>query len=279
MPYLRVRRRWEGSPPYVETKTFFFATDEAEAYARATNESRGSVGWIEEQYPTTTVSPTTRAVLKALCRVSNGALYLRTGRDQFVMDVEKTVVAVAELQNDWPRETALLDSGAFLKLLDHVDYPLIEFMDDAVIVHSPVGNVVFKNIDASYLLSVIPPRIPSHDHAAVEWYVSADELSRLLKAVKKLRCSEVIADVRPADGESHIELRAQSASQQTEVSMAWSVPIAAADQPFQRADRFSARDITRLPSGGYHVRLANWKYGVWMNDALPIVFYIRCIEA
>jgi hypothetical protein len=275
MPYLKVRRRWEESPSFVESKTFFYATDEAEAYANADSEPRGADGWIEEHPFSTTVSDTTRAVLKALAAIGGGDLHLKEGFVQHA-GAPFSIIAVATLPDRWPKDTPLLNCRTFLGALDACNQPVVECGVDAITIRDRLAeNPIVMDIaydDASELQSPISlPDVP-YDHPAVECHLSTEDYRRIVKTVRALGSGQFTLDVQ---ADAVVLTSTDPRCPQRSGAYQWTVlNVRRHDPSFAQASHFGMRQIELLPTGGYTVLLGNWNYAVWVHDSLPIWFHV-----
>ena len=273
MPYLNIRRIWEDEPPYKESKTFFYTSDEAEAQTAADAEPRGAEGWKEETCGTVDISAVTRTILRNFLALSNSLLLVEGRRQQTRYGT--AVLAVAELPDVWPqRETAIYDLASFLRVLSDYTTPSIQCEHHAMVISEPTSmqKVTYRYSDPTTIRYVSPKSFP-HDHPSVEFTLSGTALAQLKKKATILKLTTML--VRVDQGQVVITV----SDPRIPTSHAFDITIPAEattvhDPKFSKSFRFGTEHILLLLKGSYAVTLADWPYGFFAHKTIPVSYYI-----
>ena len=131
----------------------------------------------------------TLTVLKSFTAI-NKSILLSAGSVLKTITPEKTLIAIANIQQEIPSDACIYDLSRFLSILSLYNDPDVEFFDKYFIISE--GKRRTKYVFADLSMIHTPPEkditIPSAD---VEVSVTADTLSSVLKAAGVLQFSEI----------------------------------------------------------------------------------------
>tara|TARA_E500000081_G_scaffold152991_1_gene186403 strand:- start:3467 stop:4129 length:663 start_codon:yes stop_codon:yes gene_type:complete len=131
----------------------------------------------------------TLTVLKSFTAI-NKSILLAAGSVIKTITPEKTLIAIANIQQEIPSDACIYDLSRFLSILSLYNDPDVEFFDKYFIISE--GKRRTKYVFADLSMIHTPPEkditIPSAD---VEVSVTADTLSSVLKAAGVLQFSEI----------------------------------------------------------------------------------------
>ena len=220
------------------------------------------------------VSSTVQKVLSNFAGIS-GSILLAEGKSQKTIAQGKSVLAIAELPDAWPRETAIYDLDKFLGILSLDAKPEIEFGEETMVIRSGSSSVNYRYSDPTTIL--VPPSkvLPTSD-PAVEFTLSEAVLSRLGKVTAMLALDQVVLRVSIEGTEKTVSVRAKDAKNPVSHTAEIIVPSEdiVAHRDFTADFNFKTEHLKMLMSGAYTVALSKWPYGFFAHKTEPVSYFI-----
>jgi hypothetical protein len=267
MPYYNIRRPWKNPDGALDWEAkLFYATDATEAHALAAREPRAAKGW-EDAESTIDVSEDALKILGNFSGISNRVV-LDEGRRQAV--AMSGLLAVAELP--WPKNTVIYDLNQFVRAVSDFTTPTIEFQNGRMVVTEPTSTDTLRYHYADPEQKSLP-----HDNPAVEFTLSEGHM----KAVKRATILDVPSIVVSVD-KGQVFFEGLDPKNPKSHTFSRDIPpenTTVHDPTFSRTFRFPIPHITRLLDGAYTVKLADWPYGVFAHQTIPIAYYISAESA
>lgn len=134
------------------------------------------------------ISKDTIAILKHFATI-NSNLMFKKGSTLSVMNVQKNVVAEAEVADTFPIDFGVYDSNEFLGIVSLFTEPDITFKEKYALISDANSSVKFYAADASVL--VIPTKKMSFPAADIEFELTAAQLQAVQKIASVLRATDV----------------------------------------------------------------------------------------
>ena len=221
-----------------------------------------------------TVSSTVQKVLKNFAGIS-GSILLAEGKSQKTISQGKSVLALAELPDAWPREPGVYDQDKFLGILSLDSKPEIEFGEEVMTITSGASSVNYRYSDPTTIL-IPPSKVLPSDNPAVEFTLSEAVLSRLGKVTSMLDLDLVVFSVSIVGDSKQVSVRAKDAKNPVSHTANIVVPS---------EDIVAHRDITvdmnikaeyfrMLMDGSYTVALSKWPYAYFTHKGEPVSYFI-----
>ena len=217
------------------------------------------------------VSDTTNKILRNFAGVSNSILLVE-GQVQKTVASGKSVLAIAELPEAWPKETGIYDLGMFLGTLSSFKQPGIEFDDDAMVISQGRSRVRYRYSDPSTILTA-PNKSLKTDNPAVEFTLNEETLTRLKKQCSLLQLESVTFSVE--DGK--VLVRAADPKNPASHAFEHEVEdetITLHDEDYSESRTFKTEYLGMLLDGSYRVALAGWPYGYFVHESEPVSYFI-----
>jgi hypothetical protein len=224
------------------------------------------------------VSDTTQKLLKNFAGLSD-QLLLNEGQKQYAALRSKAVLAIAELPEAWPRETAFYSLGNFLGVLSNYSTPAINFADKAMYIgsaesSSDVIKTMYRYSDPSVVNVVRPDKTFPVDNPAVELALTAELVSQLKKQSSQMDLKMVIITVKDDAAVVRVVDEKNSGSNEFEATL--SAQNITVHTPGEVTGRFLVEHVDKLVDGAYTVKLfaAKRGYAVFQHKTLPISYLI-----
>lgn len=219
------------------------------------------------------VSPVTLRLLKNFASISSSVL-LAEGKSQKTITSSKSVFAIAEFPDAWPKETGIFEIGKFLGALSLFSEPTIKFGDESMDIAQGASCVRYRYSDPSTIL-VAPNKVLPKDNPAISFKLSKDRLQQLNKTCALLELSSVAVVVEG----NKVAVRASDVKNPASHAFELVIPdedITTADREvmFERTIHFKTEHLTMLLDGDYEVRIAAWPYGYFKHESDPIAYYV-----
>lgn len=218
------------------------------------------------------VSETTQKILRNFASFNTGLL-LNEGQAQHTHLKSKSILAVAQLPEAWPKQTGIYNMNEFLGVLSTFKSPSIEFAEDRFTIFDPANpdlSTEYPMADPTVIGATNQAEFP-HDEPKVEFTVTQDEFNSLKKTAALM--SLLVVQVTVKKGVVTL-----AASGET-TAKAWKRVIPAdrvkvADASFDKTVKFSVEHIVLLLDGEYTIQLADWPYGYFGHKTMPVGYYI-----
>jgi hypothetical protein len=216
------------------------------------------------------VNKTTSTLLKNFSGISDSIL-LSPGTTQKTVAAGKSLLAIAEFPEAWPRETGIYSLSTFLSMLSLFQSPTVDFRDDLMVLQEGRERVKYRYSDPSTILSIAPSKSLSKDNPGVQFTLPAEALQRLKKAAALAKVEDITIEasgggviVRATDvknGASHAyEYSAEDVKQH--------------DDKFAQSQNFNVNHIGMLLDGKYEVSLGPWKWAHFKHTTEPISYFV-----
>lgn len=131
----------------------------------------------------------TLTILKSFATI-NKSIVMKPGKALRTITPEKTLIAIANLEDEFPNEAVIYDLSRFLSILSLYNDPDVEFHDKYFTIAEGKRKTKYVYADISMVISA-PEKdinIPSEDvKVSVEW----SDLQSVLKAAGVLQFSEI----------------------------------------------------------------------------------------
>lgn len=217
------------------------------------------------------ISKTTHKILKNFANISN-SLLLANGKRQSTVASGKTVLAVAELPESWPKETGIYDLSTFLSTLSLFDNPSVEFGDEEFIISKDKSRIKYRYSDPS-TIQAQPNKTLSIDKPDVTFELEEGALQQLLKTIRVLQLTAVRISVEAGD----VVVRAFDPKNSASHAFEYTVPadkVTLNNKKSKASLVFDQQHIGFLMEGSYDVRVSDWPYAYFKHKTEPVSYYV-----
>lgn len=220
------------------------------------------------------VSEKTRNILKNFAGISN-SMVLAPGKTQRTIAKGKSVLALAELPDAWPQETAIYDLNRFLASLSIFKTPTITFTETAMDIRDGGSHIGYRYSDPTTIQAATNKTLPKAD-PSVKFTLTEAGLEQIEKAAALLELDLVSVVVE--NGRT-VALEASNAANPASHRYTWEVAsgdivIPVEDSDFSRTLAFSTEHIGMLMAGAYEVSVSTWPYGYFEHKTEPVSYFI-----
>lgn len=222
------------------------------------------------------VSETTQKILKNFAAVADGVVLLE-GTHQKTVTQSKTVFALAEFPEPWPRETGIFQLGKFLGNLSLFAKPTIDFQKNVMILSDAEKvdkSVLYCYSDPTTIMAIGDKVFPK-DNPAVEFILLSSELSWAQKsaALNGLETINIIANGGKGGGVTLTAVDPKNSSSHALKMNIHPTNVTFHDETFKRTIPFRVEHLNLLLDGTYRILLSAWKYAYAMNMEIPGLNY------
>jgi hypothetical protein len=221
------------------------------------------------------ISPVTQKILKNFSSIAN-SLLLSPGTTQRTVLQSKSVFAVAELPEAWPKETALYDLSLFVGAASQFDKPAVTFEKDAMVIAQDVPGaklrVQYRYSDPS-VIEVAPTKTLPNDNEAVSFTMSSYTMNTIKKMASLLKLTHFVVTASKNGVQFTADDPKIPNSHQFSIDLVKS-DVTVNDAAFKRSMRFQLAHFAYLMDGDYEVRMSTWKYAYFVNKNAPVSYYI-----
>jgi hypothetical protein len=220
------------------------------------------------------VSEKTRNILKNFAGIDN-SIVLAPGKVQRTIAKGKSVLALAELPDAWPQETAIYDLNRFLASLSIYKNPTITFAETSMEIRDGGSHIGYRYSDPTTIQSAPNKTLPNANPSC-KFTLTEAGLEQIEKAAALLELDLVSVVVE--NGRS-VSLEASDAKNPASHRYTWEVAnsdveLPAADSDFSRTLAFSTEHIGMLMGGAYEVSVGTWPYGYFQHKTEPVAYFI-----
>jgi hypothetical protein len=220
------------------------------------------------------VSDKTQKILKNFAGISN-SIKLAAGKTQRTLSKGKSVLAIAELPEAWPQDTAIYDLNRFLGTLSIFQKPVITFETDHMVIKGEGGSRIgYRYSDPSTIQSA-PNKTLATDSPLAKFTLSEAALEQLSRSCALLELDAVSFIV---DGH---KVTVGAADAKNPASHTYSIDVPETDialptstSDYQRTLTFSTEHLAMLLTGPYEVTMAAWPYGYFTHKTEPVSYFI-----
>lgn len=217
------------------------------------------------------ISKTTHKILKNFAGISN-SLLLVEGKRQSTVASGRTVLAIAELPEAWPKQTGIYDLSTFLSTLSLFDGPKIEFGDEQFIISKDKSRIKYRYSDPS-TIQAQPSKTLKTENADVTFELPESALQQLMKTIRVLQLTAVKISVESGD----VVLRAYDPKNSTSHAFEYTVPsenVQLHNKKSKVSLPFDQQHIGYLLDGSYQVSLGDWNYAYFKHTVEPVSYYV-----
>jgi hypothetical protein len=220
------------------------------------------------------VSNTIQKILKNFAGIS-GSVLLAEGKSQKIVSQGKSVLALAEFPDAWPKETGIYDLDKFLGILSLDSKPEIEFGEESMTITSGASSVTYRYSDPSTI--IVPPSkvLPTTD-PAVEFTLSEAVLSRLNKVTSMLDLDLIVFSINVEGDTKTVTVRAKNSKNPVSHTASIVVPSEdiVAHRDFTADLNIKAENFRMLLDGAYTASVSKWPYVFFTHKAEPVSYYV-----
>lgn len=222
------------------------------------------------------VSEKTRNILKNFAGISN-SIVLAPGTTQRTIAKGKSVLALAELPDAWPQETAIYDLNRFLASLSIFKTPTITFTDTAMEIRDGGSHIGYRYSDPT-VIGAAPTKVLPYANPSCKFTLTEAGLEQIEKAAALLELDLVSVVV---ENGLTVSLEASDAKNPASHRYTWEVDTADIEIPskdsasdFSRTLSFSTEHIGMLMAGAYEVSVGTWPYGYFSHKTEPVSYFV-----
>lgn len=222
--------------------------------------------------PVFAVSETTQKILKNFSGISSQIL-LREGKSQRNCTKSKSVLALAELPEAWPKETAVFDLPKLVGTLSNFSKPGIEFGDEVMVirdVHETAQGAKYQYSDPSLILT--EDRTPELGTVVLEFTLTETTASRLKKFSGQLDLTDISIKLESGN----VVLTAFDGKNPR--SHKFEVTIPAEDVPVNDGTfggiKIKIEHFQMLLEGAYTLRFGGKPFGYFVHKTLPVSYFV-----
>jgi len=217
------------------------------------------------------ISKTTHKILKNFAGMSN-SLLLVPGEKQSTV-AGKSVLAIADLKEGWPKETGIYDLSTFLSTLSLFENPTLEFGDEAFTLSKDKSRIKYRYSDPS-TIPASPNKTLKTDNPDVTFELADSALQQLLKTIRVLQLPAVSISLEAGD----VVVRALDPKNSTSHAFEYTVPsdmVTLTNKKAKVSLVFDQQHIGYLLDGTYQVTLSSsWNYGYFQHKTEPVSYFV-----
>lgn len=216
---------------------------------------------------TVSISNDTLSILRNFSSI-NPNVALKPGQEVKTISEAKNILAIADIEEDFPVEMGIYDLNEFLSVTNLVADPLLNFSDNHVdIVGSSGSKVKYFFSDSSILTT--PQKDITMPDCEVEVSFTNDTLSQIRKAASALGHNEM--SISATDGGVNVKVFDSKDSSANIYNMQL-----ANDSDYKEGQFEFIINIANLKllDGDYDVKISSKLISEWKNVSKPVRYYI-----
>ena len=202
-------------------------------------------------------------VLKNFSNI-NPMLLVNPGSSLTTMNINKSIFALADVEEKFPSQFAIFELPKFLGVLSLFKEPELEFGSKQVKIVSGRQSVNYTFADPSMIVAPDPNKNINFPVADVEFSISQEELQRVVRATAVLQLPDIAV---VGDGEN-ISITATNSKNPT--TDGFSIVVGNTDKNFTMY--FEVSDIIKLISSDYNVKISSKGLSQWRSD--NVLYYV-----
>lgn len=129
------------------------------------------------------LSNRTVVVLKNFATINSG-IYIKAGKQLSTISHMKTILGVAEVEDEFPKDFAIFDLNKFLAVYSLFDSPELNFQDKYVQIISGTRSLDYHYADPSNVIS--PKKILKTPETDVKFDIKSEDFKSMIKAASVL---------------------------------------------------------------------------------------------
>ena len=213
------------------------------------------------------LSDNTLTTLKNFSSI-NPNMMIRTGKTIKTISEARTVLARANVDEEFPMDFGIYDLNEFMGVLGLVDTPRLKFEDDYVVVNDSTGRSKVKYFYSSEDTLTTPQKDITMPEANVKFTLDNDTMNKLKRAASTLGHSEI--SISGKDGVLSLSV----VDSQNMTSNVFSIDV---DGEFNSDDTFnfilSTNNLKILP-GDYEVAISSKLISQFSHTSLDVKYWI-----
>jgi hypothetical protein len=202
-------------------------------------------------------------VLKNFSNI-NPMLLVNPGSSLTTMNINKSIFALADVEEKFPSQFAIFELPKFLGVLSLFKDPELEFGNKQVKIVSDRQSVNYTFADPSMIVAPDPNKNINFPAADIEFSISQEELQRVVRATAVLQLPDIAV---VGDGEN-ISITATNSKNPT--TDGFSIIVGNTDKSFSMY--FEVADIIKLISSDYKVKISSKGLSQWRSD--NVLYYV-----
>lgn len=202
-------------------------------------------------------------VLKNFSNI-NPMLLVNPGSSLTTMNINKSIFALADVEENFPSQFAIFELPKFLGVLSLFKEPELEFGSKQVKIVTDRQSVNYTFADPSMIVAPDPNKNINFPAADIEFSISQEELQRVVRATAVLQLPDIAV---VGDGEN-ISITATNSKNPT--TDGFSIVVGNTDKNFTMY--FEVSDIIKLISSDYNVKISSKGLSQWRSD--NVLYYV-----
>ncbi len=215
---------------------------------------------------TVSISNDTLSVLRNFSSI-NPNVVLKPGQEVKTISEAKNILAVADIDEDFPTEMGIYDLNEFLSVVNLVDKPQLNFGDNHVDIVGGNSKVKYFFSDSSILTT--PQKDITMPDCEVEVSFTDDTLSQIRKAASALGHSEM--SITATDDGVNIKVFDSKDSSANIYNIQLANDAGYKEGQFEFVINISN---LKLLDGDYVVKISSKLISEWKNTTKPVRYYI-----
>ena len=215
---------------------------------------------------------TTVRLLKNFAGISKSVLLTKDTRQKAVA-ATNSVMAIATLPKEWPKETAIFDLTMFLGALSLFDKtPTVSFGETSMEISDGRSRLFYRYSDPTTVRTPPNKELTSAD-PAVTLALPSDVLTRIVKTCLQMELDTVTIDVSPET----VVVRTQDIKNPNSHAFEYEFPAADVtrhDTTFMKTLYLKREHVQMLMDGAYTVSLSSWVYAHFAHKSEPIEYFV-----
>jgi gp45 sliding clamp, C terminal len=209
------------------------------------------------------LSENTINILKNFASI-NPSLLVNPGNALTTMSVNKSIFAVANVEETFSNRFAIYEMSKFLGVISLFKDPEFIFGDKQVKLESGRQSVNYTYADPSMIVAPDPNKNINFPAADIEFSISHDELQRVVRATSVLQLPEIAVT---GDGSNILVTATNSKNPTTDI---FGIEVGNTDKVFTMY--FDVDDIIKLISADYNVKITSKGLSMWRSD--KVLYYV-----
>ena len=211
------------------------------------------------------LSKETYEILKNYAGI-NMSLLVRKGKTLRTVSPQKTVMALAKIEEDIPEQFAIYDLNQFLGTLSLFDKPNLEFGEKVVTISSESGASSKYVYAAEEAIVSAPEKDIVLKDIGIEFDLEADKLSQALKAASVIGLPNIVFEGK------NKKVYVSAADAGNDSAHSWSMPVGTTEGTFKLIYRL---DNLKIMSRDYHVEISTTKgHTRFTSNDKKLVYFI-----
>jgi len=194
----------------------------------------------------------------------NPSLLVNAGNVITTMSVNKSIYAMATVEESFPSKFAIYEMSKFLGVISLFKEPEFIFSNRQVKIESGRQSVNYTYADPSMIVAPDPNKSISFPVADIEFSISQEDLQRVVRATSVLQLPDIAVI---GDGQKITITATNSKNPTTDI---FGIEVGETDKTFSMY--FEVSDIIKLISADYNVKLSSKGLSQWKST--NVLYYV-----